>query len=61
MAETRAERRERIAAQMMAALCSPQHKFSSFFDQAHDAVAMANALMVILDNEAANDKQKGGE
>ena len=61
MAETRAERRERIAVQMMAALCAPQHSFSSFIYQAHDAVMMANALMVVLDNEAANDKQKGGE
>jgi hypothetical protein len=59
--ETRAERRERIAVQMMAALCSPQHTFSSWEDQAHDAVAMAEALMVILDKSAANDKQKGGE
>ena len=61
MAETRAERRERIAVQMMAVLCAPQHTFQTFLHQAHDAMAMANALMVVLDNEEANDKQKGGE
>ena len=61
MVETRAERRERIAVQMMTALCLPPHSFGSWVDQAHDAVAMAEALMVVLDNEAARDKQRGGE
>ena len=61
MEKTRAERREWIAVQMMAALCSPEHAFSNWTDQAHDAVSMAEALMVALDRSAENDKQKGGE
>lgn len=62
--KTRAERRERIAVQMMAALNGPMgpgESYSDYAAMARDAVRMANALMVVLDNEAANDKQKGGE
>jgi|APGre2960657404_1045060.scaffolds.fasta_scaffold13823_5 chromosome segregation ATPase len=55
MEKTRAERRERIAVQMMAALCSPQHTFISWEDQAHDAVEMAEALMAKLDEAALAD------
>ena len=58
--ETRAERRERIAVQMMAAI-SGSGEYHTFANQAHDAVGMAEALMAKLDEAAANDKQKGGE
>jgi chaperonin cofactor prefoldin len=51
----RAKRREKIAVQMMAALCSPQHTFGSWEDQAHDALAMADALMAKLDEAALAD------
>lgn len=53
----RAKRREKIAVAMMAALCSPQHTFGSWEDQAHDALAMANALMAKLDDAALADTQ----
>jgi len=59
--ETRAERRERIAVQMMVGAMHTRRMYCTAHDQASDAVAMANALMVVLDNEATNDKRKGGE
>jgi len=59
--ETRAERRERIAVQMMVAAMHTRRMYCNAQDQASDAVAMANALILFLDNEATNDKQKGGE
>lgn len=55
MNRERAKRREEIAARMMAALCSPQHTFGSWEDQAHDALAMAEALMAKLDEAALAD------
>jgi hypothetical protein len=46
---------------MMVAAMHTRRMYCNAQDQASDAVAMANALMVFLDNEATNDKQKGGE
>ena len=60
MKKTRAQRREEIAVRMMIAAMR-KRSYCNAHDQANDAVAMANALMVVLDNEAANDDQKGGE
>lgn len=55
--ETRAERRERIAVQMMRAITG-QGQYHCWEDQAHDAIAMANALMAELDKAAAEDAKE---
>lgn len=55
--ETRAERRERIAVQMMGAIAG-REGYTSWASQAHDAVAMADALLNELDKAAAKDKEE---
>ena len=61
MAETRAEKRERIAVQIMAGLAA-----NSSYDPTADSAALtaidwADALMENLDEAGQCDKQKGGE
>ena len=58
--ETRAERRERIAVQIMAGLAANSSYDPTADSAARTAIDWADALMENLD-EAANDKQKGGE
>jgi hypothetical protein len=61
MSKTRAERREEIATRLLVAYCSnPNSEWP--MDRACVAAARyASLLLDELDNEAANDKQKGGE
>ena len=61
MAETRAERRERIAVQMMAGLLACPEVRATEPVIAQHAIKCAEALMSELDKQEANDKQKGGE
>ena len=61
MAETRAERRERIAVQILVALCGNPNSDWTMDGACVAAARYASLLLDELDKQDANDKQKGGE